>query len=241
MTGLWPKAAKFVSILRVPVWRDALRRYHVASGVEHLSVLRNLGDILTIIDIGANRGQFTLVARHCFPQAQIIAFEPLTKPASKFRRVFADVGQVTLHQIAVGPEQGQVPIHISARDDSSSLLSITALQGQVFPGTAEIATEVVKIAPLSDFLAVEDIQSPALLKLDVQGYELETLKGCEALLQYFTYVYCECSFMELYAGQALADEVIAWLRERSFRLRGVYNMTYDQMGKAVQGDFLFRR
>jgi FkbM family methyltransferase len=193
------------------------------------------------VDIGANRGQFALVARRCFPQARIIAFEPLPKPANKFRRVFADVGQVTLHQAAIGPGQGQVPIHISARDDSSSLLSITALQGQVFPGTAEVATEVVKIAPLSDFLAMEDIQSPALLKLDVQGYELETLKGCEALLQYFTYVYCECSFMELYAGQALADEVIVWLRERSFRLRGVYNMTYDQMGKAVQGDFLFGR
>jgi FkbM family methyltransferase len=215
-------------------------RFGVVASVEHTSVLRHL-HCHTVVDIGANRGQFVLVARHCFPQAWIIAFEPLAKPASKFRRVFTDVGQVTLHQVAIGPKQGQVPIHISARDDSSSLLSITDLQGKVFPGTAEIATEVVKIAPLSDFLTVEDIQSPALLKLDVQGYELETLKGCEALIQYFTYVYCECSFMELYAGQALADEVIAWLRERGFRLRGVYNMTYDQKGKAVQGDFLFRR
>jgi FkbM family methyltransferase len=219
------------------IWLMALR-LGVVTSVEHTSVLRHLG-CHTVVDIGANRGQFALVARHCFSQAQIIAFEPLAKPAGKFRRVFADVERVTLHQVAIGPRQDQVPIHISARDDSSSLLSITDLQGQVFPGTAEVATEVVKIAPLSDFLTVENIQSPALLKLDVQGYELETLKGCEALLQYFTYVYCECSFMELYAGQALADEVIAWLRERGFRLKGVYNMTYDHMGKAVQGDFLF--
>ncbi|MGR6034300.1 MAG: FkbM family methyltransferase [Candidatus Nitrosoglobus sp.] len=235
------KIHKLFGILSVSdkIWLMALRLGVVAS-VEHISVLRHLG-CHTVVDIGANRGQFALVARYCFPQAQIIAFEPLTKPVDKFRRVFAGVGQVTLHQVAIGPGQGQVTIHISARDDSSSLLSITALQGKVFPGTAEIATEVVKIAPLSDFLAVEDIQSPALLKLDVQGYELETLKGCEALLHCFTYVYCECSFMELYAGQALADEVIAWLLERGFRLKGVYNMAYDQMGKAVQGDFLFWR
>lgn len=220
-----------------------LRALHlgVAAGVEHTPVLHSLGDIRTVIDIGANRGQFALVARRCFPQAQIIAFEPLTQPASRFRQVFADAGQVTLHQAAIGPEQIRVPIHISARDDSSSLLPITTLQGQIFPGTGEAATEIVKAAPLRDFLAKEDIQSPALLKLDVQGYELEALKGCEGLLEHFTYVYCECSFMELYAGQALTDEVIAWLRERGFRLEGIYNMAYDRQGRAVQGDFLFGR
>ncbi|MHB8405676.1 MAG: hypothetical protein ACYDCJ_09670 [Gammaproteobacteria bacterium] len=58
---------------------------------------------------------------------------------------------------------------------------------------------------------------------------------------HFAWVYCECSFIELYAGQALADEVIAWLRERGFILNGVYNMAYDKTGKAVQADFLFKR
>ncbi|MGH9448085.1 MAG: FkbM family methyltransferase [Terriglobia bacterium] len=48
-----------------------------------------------------------------------------------------------------------------------------------------------------------------LFKLNVQGHELEALKACEDLLDRFAYVYVECSFMELYKGQALADEVIA--------------------------------
>ena len=47
--------------------------------------------------------------------------------------------------------------------------------------------------------------------------------------------------MELYAGQAFADAVIAWLRERGLRLAGVYNMSYDSDGRAVQADFLFGR
>ncbi|KAA3619077.1 MAG: FkbM family methyltransferase, partial [Proteobacteria bacterium] len=38
----------------------------------------------------------------------------------------------------------------------------------------------------------------------------------------------------------LADEVIDWLRERCFVLVGVYHMSYDRTGRAVQGDFLFR-
>ena len=58
---------------------------------------------------------------------------------------------------------------------------------------------------------------------------------------HFAWVYVECSFVELYAGQSLADEVIAWLREHSLHLSGVYNMTYDTGGRAVQADFLFKR
>jgi len=70
---------------------------------------------------------------------------------------------------------------------------------------------------------------------------MQALQGCESLLHCFTHVYVECSFVELYTGQALAHEVIAWLRERDFVLKGVYNMSYDQNGRAVQGDFLFSR
>ena len=66
------------------------------------------------------------------------------------------------------------------------------------------------------------------------------LRGCEDALERFAHIYMECSFVELYAGQAQADEVIAWLRERGFRLEGVYNMAYARSGRAVQADFLFK-
>ncbi|WP_372695310.1 FkbM family methyltransferase, partial [Immundisolibacter sp.] len=94
---------------------------------------------------------------------------------------------------------------------------------------------------LSDALPAGDVAAPALLKLDVQGFELKALAGCADVLPSFAWVYVECSFMELYAGQAFADEVIAWLRERKFVLRGVYNTAYDREGRAVQADFLFER
>ena len=94
---------------------------------------------------------------------------------------------------------------------------------------------------LEDVLPRADLAAPALLKLDVQGYELQALRGCETLLDAFAWVYCECSFVALYEGQALADEVIAWLRVRGLRLVGVNNMANDRDGRAVQADFLFGR
>ena len=67
MTNLTAKARKLAGILVVPAWRAALRRHRVAAGVEHARVLRNLGPVATVVDIGANRGQFALAVRHCFP------------------------------------------------------------------------------------------------------------------------------------------------------------------------------
>jgi FkbM family methyltransferase len=161
-------------------------------------------------------------------------------PRLFFRNVFKADSEVTLHQAAIGPRTGETIIHVSAADDSSSLLPITSLQERLFPGTGEIRTETIKTGPLSAYIEPEEIIHPAMLKLDVQGYELEALRGCEDLLYLFADVYVECSFVELYAGQALAEDIIIWLRERGWRLSGIYNMTYDRDGKSIQADFLFK-
>ncbi|MFZ1337577.1 MAG: FkbM family methyltransferase, partial [Paracoccaceae bacterium] len=91
-------------------------------------------------------------------------------------------------------------------------------------------------------IAATEILGPALLKIDVQGYEQQVLEGCETLLSRFDWVFAELSFVELYAGQTLAPEVIGWLETRGFRLDGVYvsDMSYKN-GRMIQGDFLFHR
>lgn len=212
----------------------------MAASIEHNSALRNL-DCRSVIDIGANRGQFALAARHSFPRAKIISFEPLPKPATQFRKVFARDDAVVLHVTAIGPKTEQCTMHVSARDDSSSLLPISSLQEEIFPGTGEVGTINVQVALLDAFVNEEDIAAPAILKLDVQGFELDALQGCESLLSKFEWVYCECSFVELYSSQKLAADVIDWLSNKGFRIKGMYNPTYDREGLAIQADFLFQR
>ena len=235
---------KLVKALRVLAsldrrWMRALR-LGVAPSLEHRRVLQQITPA-SVVDIGANRGQFALVSRHCYPDARIVSFEPLPQPAAIFRQVFAGDARVLLHPYAIADKAGTAQMHVSARDDSSSLLSIAAEQERIFPGTAEVALARIEMRRLADVLQRADIAAPALLKLDVQGYELQALHGCESLLDAFAWVYCECSFVELYAGQALADEVIAWLHERGMRLIGAYNMAHDREGRAIQADFLFAR
>lgn len=231
------KARKLVRILRQKVLLRALAM-GVPAATEHEPFLR-LIDCRTIVDIGANRGQFALMAHAIFPEARIIAFEPLAGPAATFRKIFGEDKRVTLHQLAIGSESGLADIHISERDDSSSLLPISKLKETFHPGTAEIGTRTIRLETLPNVLTPEDIASPALLKLDVQGFELETLKGCSELLDRFSHLYVECSFTELYCNQPLGDEVIAYLRDRGFALRGVYNVFYGYNGQTLEGDFFF--
>jgi FkbM family methyltransferase len=233
------KATKAFSLISTSSYRSALLG-GVAAAVEHEAVLRVVQSDC-VVDIGANKGQFALVARRFLPNATIYSFEPLRRPAAIFRNVFQDDSRVTLFQFAIGPEDSETLIHVSERDDSSSILPITQNQVALFPGTAESGTETIKIAPLSHLLPRESLPPNGFLKLDVQGFELSALAGCEEVLASFGWVYVECSFIELYSGQALVHEVIEWLHERGFSLGGVYNVNYDQKGLSVQADFLFQR
>ncbi|BBY28618.1 FkbM family methyltransferase [Mycolicibacterium sediminis] len=234
------RIVKLAAILRVPTFRSALLRHRVAAAVEHTRVLGDL-DLRTVIDVGANRGQFSLFALQHFPGASIIAIEPLAGPAERFRRTFAGHDRVTLHQTALGPVGGEATMHVSGQDDSSSLLPITSTQSDMFKGTAEVRTEEVRVSTLPDLIDRASIQSPAMLKLDVQGFELEALRGCAEFLPDFAYVCAEGSFVELYEGQAKADDVIVWLREHGFHLICVYGTVSDDQGRAVQADMLFGR
>jgi len=233
------QAKKLLNILCEPLFIRALLK-GAAAGTEHRRLLQSL-DCRHVVDIGANCGQFALISRKCFPDARIDSFEPLAEPADRFERVFAGDANIHLHRCAIGAEKATMTIHVSERDDSSSLLPIGKNQSELFPHTGEREVREVPVLPLHEVIDAGRLSSPALLKIDVQGFELEVLKGCCSMLDRFACIYVECSFIELYEGQALADEVIDYLSQHGFRLVGLYNMTYDKKGIAVQADFLFSK
>jgi len=212
----------------------------IAATTEHLPLLKSIDNIQTVIDIGANKGQFTLIARHVYFDATIICFEPQSIAAEKFKNYFSKDKKIIFHQSAIGPINTTQSMHISKLNDSSSILPISNRQSSIFPGTEESHIEEIKVAQLHHFLSKEDLYDKRILvKIDVQGYELDALKGCEHLIHLFDFIYVECSFIELYKGQALAHQIIEYLNNKSFVLKGIYNTFYNKSYIAVQSDFLF--
>ena len=216
-----------------------LLRSGVLAGSEHRKILS--AELRTIVDIGANKGQFSLACRRWSPNAMIISFEPLSQPYNIYNKLFLGDKNIESHPYAIGPNHERRVINISAHIDSSSLLPIGENQISHYPGTEKIGEAEIEMLPLDHVLSRSRIIAPALLKLDVQGFEFDALVGCEALLGCFDLIYCECSFIELYVNQKLVFEITNWLQERNFILAGVYNCSYDQKGRALQADFLFHR
>lgn len=233
------KAGKLSVLLRHALWRRAILRQGVAAAIEHRAFLTGHAfDV--IVDVGANRGQFSLAARGWQPQAHIIAFEPLPRAAQVYRAVFDGHRDVTLHPAAIALSRGESPMQLSGREDLSSLLGISPLQSEYFPGTQAAGTTNVRTAPLADFVSADDLCGTAVLKIDVQGFELEVLKASLPLLPLFRHVYVEASFVPLYQGQALAHEVIRFLQDQGFVLKGFYNPYFAPgSGNAIQADLLF--
>lgn len=211
----------------------------VAPAIEHRNVLRSI-EVDGVIDVGANRGQFSLACRLALPGVPIVAFEPIPKEAETYRKVHGARNEVILIESALGETKGAATLHLSKSADSSSLLPIGKKQTELFKNTVEVGTITVPVHRLDDFASSWPGRSRQLLKLDVQGYELNVLRGAPETLKACAYVYAECSEVALYDGQALRAEVEAFLGAHGFKVQGRYNEQMDD-GQLIQADYLFSR
>jgi FkbM family methyltransferase len=229
------RARKLLHILRNRQVIGILRGLP-APAIEHRHLKRLDPDI--ILDIGANRGQFTLLCRQLFPTIPVIAFEPLPSAYAIHARIFDSDPSVTLHRIACGAEEALVEFHVAEKDDNSSTLA-PSLQQEVFGGSSTDETITVRQRRVDQIADLHQYHS-ALLKIDTQGNELDVLKGAASILPRMQWIYVEASFVELYEDQALAHSVIAYLANHGFGLHGIYNPAYDAGGRCVQADLLFQ-
>ncbi|MDH5325768.1 MAG: FkbM family methyltransferase [Gammaproteobacteria bacterium] len=212
----------------------------VFAAIEHVSVLNNM-NCNTVIDVGANKGQFALVARSRFPEARIYSFEPLEDARKILQSLFDSDKNFDVSEFALGEDEGKSIFHVSKRRDSSSLLGISEKQSEYFPGTEEIGQIYIEVKQMDSIISNLEIIPPVLLKIDVQGGELGVLRGGSDFLHTVSHVYVEASFVELYSGQALVHQVIEYLSQYDFILTGVYNGSFDSNGLAIQADFLFQK
>lgn len=197
----------------------ALSLGHIDS-LELLELLRPAPPAV-IYDIGANIGTWTCLAKSLFPSARVEAFEPLRQHSEGFRQWTAPwPADVHLHACALGPVEKTTSLHVMDYSDASSLLPLSAEGRREFK-VDQARLESVQVVPLDTFVAREGLRPPDLLKLDVQGFELEVLRGAEQCLRTARSVLCEVSFRRYYEGQPLFGEVCQFLSNRGFGLHAI--------------------
>lgn len=197
-----------------------------------------------VFDVGANIGNFSESVLAHQPWVQIHAFEPLVEPRAKLQTALAPYGKgIVINAIALGAERGERLFYVNNFDEASSFFE----NGRVLNGGlygidfSTVATIPVTIDTVANYVGEHRLERIDLLKLDVQGFELEVLKGAEPVLDRIDAIYCEAQFEELYRGGPLAGDIFTWLHKRGFELLRMTEFSADDDGCLIECDMIFLR
>lgn len=191
-----------------------------------------------VVDVGANTGQYATDIRSHGYEGPIVSFEanPLVTPLLQ-RKAALDPRWVT-HGCALGAQAGRMPLNITVDSLSSSLLQPSDDRYAFMAPARSQPTVAVRTLDSFDL----DAHGPLHIKLDVQGFELEVLRGAAATVGRAVSVECELSLTPLYRGQALIEDVTGLLRKAGFAPIGFHRGFTDPDSHYVQQvDGLFLR
>jgi len=215
----------------------SLTSYKLVSGLVQQGIQAR-----TVIDVGANVGQFTIAAAKLFPGARIYSFEPLPACIVKLRQHVSTLGTVTCHHLALGDVEGEALLNINAYSQSSSMLHLAEAHRAAFPNARQSQTLLVRVSTLDNVLKTIELEPPVLLKLDVQGYEAHVLRGAAETLKRVDHVLLETSFKPMYEGEIPFTEIVRLMEGLGFRfLRPAGWLSNPKTEEILQIDALFGR
>lgn len=203
--------------------------------------LQRLG-IRTVLDVGANVGQFAQQMHAVIPDAYIYSFEPLADCYAALVSGMKDVRNFKAFNIALGDENGETRIHRNRYAPASSLLSMDDLCKEAYPSTGEESVEAIRVRRLDDLASQLDGPDNLLVKIDVQGFEDRVIQGGRTTIARAKLLLVETSYMRLYKGQLLFDDIYEMLKHLGFTYRGSLEQYPSPIdGSPLQEDSVFMR
>ena len=200
--------------------------------------------ITTILDIGANGGQYAQRLRDTGYTGKVISFEPIPGVFAELQSKADKDPLWDCCNYALGAEEGSAEIHIAGNSaESSSLLDMEQRHVDAMPISAYVDTQTIPIKRLDDvYPGLVGARENVWLKLDVQGYEMNALRGGMESLASVKVVEIELSLVPLYKDAPTMCEVVTFLTRQGFTLVWLEPNFFDpQFGYALQMDGIFIR
>ncbi len=184
------------------------------------------------VDVGAHRGEWTRMCRSIFPHVSILAIEPLHACADDLASLANAHPDIHVRQALLGAVEGQA-VSFHENETTSSVLPER--------GNASGRTRDLSLTTLDVLAAGTVFAAPDFLKLDVQGYELEVLKGASVALGSVEVVVMELNLIDVNIGAPLMQEACQFMAERGYRLYDIctlYRRPLDGALWQVDGIFV---
>ena len=189
-----------------------------------------------IVDGGASVGNTVARFQKLFPEAVIHAFEPNPSALIKLNQRFELSTNVVIHPEALGASNETIQLQILERESASSILNPTVANARYHPMEMTVKNVVKAPQVRLDSVLDSDID---VLKLDLQGYELEALRGAESVLSRTKIILTEIEFIPMYENQPLFSDIDHFLGNYQFRLFNLYELWTHPDGQLTAGDALY--
>jgi FkbM family methyltransferase len=193
-----------------------------------LVALAARGERVTVVDGGFHLGSYSRGVLKTWPGARIIGFEPDPETHSAAAALAATLSEVELLNAALGAAAGQAEFFRGAMAATNSLRPRPDTPGHpYFPARAQLTGGTfVHVVALDDILSERDIDRVQLLKLDLQGGELDALRGARRLIGEgrADVIQCEVVFVRKYADQPYFWEICAHLSGHEYRLHSFMDL-----------------
>lgn len=193
----------------------------------------------TIFDVGAYKGHVAATYHELFPTADIYSFEPFPPSYELLAQRFGKHAKVHLVNCAVSSQSGESTFHVNQNPATNSLLAT----GQGYSAVMAVTDKQIQVptVTLDEFVASRNLAAPEILKFDIQGNELNALRGANKLLgdDGPLLIYTEVLFERLYQECAQFGDLQAFLAGKGYELYNLFSLHHSPDGRLEYGDAIF--
>ncbi len=187
-----------------------------------------------VLDVGAYSGKFSSVASSVFPEAVFCLLEPLKEMNPCLEGFCKKHPQSKYFNIAAGPVNGSQSLRVFNDLTWSGFMDVN------IPLKDERTPRMVEVWTIDSMIEKGQIGIPDLVKIDVQGYELEVLNGAKLLFGKTELFIIEASFHNKHKSFPLIADIIAYMNQRNYVVydfAGFLRQPHD--GSLVECDLCF--
>lgn len=189
-------------------------------------MLREL-DVNCVLDVGANRGQYARSLRRVGYTGRIVSFEPLDEFVELLEAEACDDPDWLVYDCALGAENTEAEINVSG-GTMSSLLESSAFGKRWSQKLREMTPETIQIRRLDAVFdeATAGLDDPRVyLKMDTQGYDLQTFRGAGERIDKVLGMQSELSCVPIYEGMPRLPEQLTEYEAAGFEVAGMFQVS----------------